>query len=804
MLGSAVMLGFAPRLMRRISVLLAFAVVALSAVVGYTYHLRLEKAKNSRIIPTPQIKNGLEGVAPQGWHWQKDDPQTNKPIVIGEATSAQATHDPSTYEIRGLALRLYHKDATTYTYVKSDKAFFDEGSGLLKTDGPVSIVMNVPSGKNAEDKTEAGKLVRVETSGVTYETKTGKAGSDKLASFVFPQGDGKAVGIDYDPNTHLLHLKSQVSLDWIGKGPAERKMHIETADLIYNEAEGKIYLSPWSRLQRQATTIQGGNSTVTLQDGRLHLIDSDHPVGTDVREDRHTDYSAEKMTALFDDDGNLVQVIAEKNARVVSSQPGSRTTLTGDRADLRFAVDTKQENGKPESTSNLHLVLADGHAIAESTPLPEPGVQLAETRVLRSEHIELEMKPGGQDVQEIRTSSQAQLEFKPNRPDQSHRIVDASHLRVLYGQGSYVDTFLAWNVATHTDKPAAEVKNASAKDAKAPAPALTWSDEMKAKFIANTNHVDTVEQTGNFRYEEGTRKAWAKKAFLEQAINRITLIDGARVADDTGSALGDKIVMNQTSGNMDAIGHVVSTHQPDPNQKPGTSMLDEKQPMQAKADQMQTREDNTKVYYQGHVVMWQGANRISANAIDIDRDSQSLHAIGDVVSELVDNKSSGNSQGENAASADKQTKTDAAAPPIFTVVRAPDLYYRDDTRVALYSGGVKLIREKMTLTSKEIQAFLNPKDEKNENNSSLNHAYANGNVIIFEAVAHNRTRTGTAEHCEYYTKEDKVVLNGGAPQMVDSYKGITKGHQLTYFSSDDRLIVEGEKKQLAYTQMRKK
>jgi lipopolysaccharide export system protein LptA len=77
-------------------------------------------------------------------------------------------------------------------------------------------------------------------------------------------------------------------------------------------------------------------------------------------------------------------------------------------------------------------------------------------------------------------------------------------------------------------------------------------------------------------------------------------------------------------------------------------------------------------------------------------------------------------------------------------------------------------------------------------------------VVIFEAVGPNRTRTGTAEHCEYYTNEDKVVLNGGAPQMIDSYKGITKGRQLTYFSGDDHMIVEGETKQLAYTQMKKR
>jgi lipopolysaccharide export system protein LptA len=225
--------------------------------------------------------------------------------------------------------------------------------------------------------------------------------------------------------------------------------------------------------------------------------------------------------------------------------------------------------------------------------------------------------------------------------------------------------------------------------------------------------------------------------------------------------------------------------------------------MQAKADQMQTRENNTKVFYEGHALMWQGASRIAANAIAIDRDDQSLHAVGDVVSELVDNKQSGNPQPTGPAGQSPAAAA-AATPPVFTIVRAPEVFYHDDTRLALYTGGVKLTRDKMTVTSKQIKAFLNPKDEKNPGQSSLDHAFADGNVAIFELVQPGRTRTGNAEHCEYYTKEDKVVLNGGAPQMIDTYKGLTKGRQLTYYSSDDHLIVEGENKQLAYTQMKKR
>ncbi len=799
-------MGIPYRTMRRISFYLALTALLLVAVVGYTYKLRQRYMRTIRVHPIPPVKPGTEGIATD-WRYDEDDPQTNKPVVRVHAKSFQATHDPSTFELQELTIRLFDKHANSYTYVKADKALFDERSGVMKSEGPVHIVMNVPGDKEAEDKAEAAKRVRVETSLVTYETKSGKASTDQAASFIFPDGDGQAVGGEYDPNTKLLHLKSQVSLNWVGKGPAANRFHVETSDLVYKEAEQKVYLSPWSKMQRQTTTIQGLSSIVTLQDGALHQIDTDRAFGTDKREDRQTSYSADKMTALFNENGDLVNIVGDNNAKVLAFQAAAQTTLTGNRADLRFAIATKTgPDGQAKDSSDLHLVLADGHAVAESVPLPQPGIQLAETRVLRSEHIELEMKPGGQDVQEIRTSSQAQLEFKPNRPDQAHRVIDASHLRVLYGEGSYVDTFLAWNAVTHTDKPAPAKTSGNVTAAQAPAPALTWSDGLKAKFTPNTNNVATIEQMGNFRYEEGTRKASASKALLEQTINRMTLVDSARVLDDTGSAIADTIVMNQINGDMDAHGHVVSTHEPNKNQKPGTSMLDETKAMQAKADAMQTRENNTVVHYEGHAVIWQGANRISAKVIDIDRDAESLHASGNVDSELVDNKAESSAAPAVASSAVTDKGANVAVPtaPIFTVICAPDLQYRDDTRIATYTGGVKLVRQKMVITSQELEAFLNPKTNDAQNDSSLNHAFATGDVLIHDVVKNNRTREGGSEHAEYYTKEDKVVLNGGSPQVKDSYKGITKGRQLTYLNGDDHLIVEGEKKALAYTQMKKK
>ena len=150
----------------------------------------------------------------------------------------------------------------------------------------------------------------------------------------------------------------------------------------------------------------------------------------------------------------------------------------------------------------------------------------------------------------------------------------------------------------------------------------------------------TLEQKGNFRYEEGLRHATAAKAFLEQLANRITLTDDARVWDDTGTTSADKIILNQQNGDMDAAGHVASTREPDqPKGDSNTSLLDEHKPLQACADKMETRDNNLKVNYAGHAILWQGANRLQADTVEIDRDAETVHAQGHVISQLVDHQS---------------------------------------------------------------------------------------------------------------------------------------------------------------------
>lgn len=123
---------------------------------------------------------------------------------------------------------------------------------------------------------------------------------------------------------------------------------------------------------------------------------------------------------------------------------------------------------------------------------------------------------------------------------------------------------------------------------------------------------------------------------------------------------------------------------------------------------------------------------------------------------------------------------------MFTIVKAADLDYNDDTRLAHYSGGATLERPNMTVKGQDIHAYL----RNDSNDSSLDHAMADGHVEVHE-TALDRTRDASSEHAEYYVDEDKVILEGGQPRFMDSTRGTTRGQKLTWYSSDDRLLVNG-------------
>lgn len=753
--------------------LLAALILLISVAVGDIY-VKRKAFQASETPPAPKpLDHGVEATATK---WTFGQSTGDHLRVRLQADSFRQIQNPAGMELEGVELQIPHKDGQKYDLVKCAKAQFDPNTKSLYSDGDVEITMGV------EDGAPPGHLMKIHTSGAHFASDTGIATTDRLATFEFDRGGGSAVGVDYDPSTRELHLKSAVVLDWKGK-PGSMHMHAEAGEAQYHERESKVFLYPWSKLKRDTLQLDGAMSVVYLHEGNIQRAEIGSGKGIKDDDGRKVEFAADQLTLDFDENTVVRKVLGERNARLVSTTGSARTTVTGDRMDLDMAV-----RGKESVLSNA---VSSGSSVAETAPLGRSPKDMPDTRILRSETIRLKMRaPDGKEAESAETDGAGTLDFIPNRPGQPKRFLSGDKFWIAYGSENRIQSFRSVNVKTRTERPATAKQTA-------PPPALTESQEIFATFNPTTSELDRMEQNKAFHYEEGDRQARAEKAVLEQAKDLITLDGAARVWDPTGLSTGDRIIMNQKSGDYSADGHVASTRQPDKKGQ-SSAMLSNDEVLQARADHMVATNNHQKIHYEGNAVAWQGANRVEADKIDIDRARHVMEANGRVVSQFVDKDKAE----DKTNTGDKKTASKEKQAPVFTVVRAPHLDYTDETRVAFYQGGVSLVRPGLTVEGKTLRAFLKDASE----DSSLDKAFTDGDVKIVSVTTtpEKRTKTGTSEHSEYYASEQKVILEGGSPLLVDSIKGKTVGRQLTWFANNDRLLVDGQESKPAESTLIKK
>ena len=797
--------------MRKLAFVLPLAIMVIAALLWGTY--RVKKAKQDATAPPtpPALAITLTSDA-DNWKWAQH--KEGKPVVEIAARSAHFLKDAGKFELAAVELKLYQKDAQHYDLVKSPRAVFSQSEGKMFSDGEVEVTLDVPVHGDPPHP-----LTSIKSTGITFDSKSGKAETDKPASFKFENGDGTCMGVSYDPEVHELHMNSQVNVNLIGKGKHSKTMRVQTEKLVYQEAANKIFLGPWSKLTRENTVVDAAGSVINLKDKLIDTIDADHAHGVDSYPKRHVNYAADMLHLTYNDDGELQKMNGNGNAHVTSESRGSETTVKANTVDMFFETEN--------SESVLRRTIANGAASVSAKPEPSPDGKLAETKIIHSETIELKMRPGGHELEEVETHVPSTLELLPNQPTQHHRILRGADMTILYAQQNQIQSFRSSKVVTDTDP--LPPKPGQKQKAPALAVAHTTSDNMTADFEPKSGQMKHMKQWGHFTYEEGERHAVGDTATLENDTNIMDIDKSARVWDGTGSTNGDHIKLAQNTGDFDAAGHVSTTRLPDAK-KSNSTMLDDSEPSQGTADHVWSGNKNKQVHYEGHAVVWQTGNRTSADRIDIDRDKKILVAQDHVISEIIDRDKDSSSSGTPAPAPKTQAapqagvpvaakpastgdvlsglpQPDAPKPPdkpvVYTVINANKMIYTDEVRLADYSGGVVMTRPNMTVKGNQMQAFLNPKDSNDD--SRLNHMVADGNVEIFDKGI-DRTRTSKGDHGEYYTADSRIVIRGNAgnANLVDSKKGETNARELIYFSDDDKLLISGEKSKPVHSRIRRK
>jgi lipopolysaccharide export system protein LptA len=735
--------------------LLLVAIVAIVTGLGLTYRAQKKAIRAAAPNRPASLPDDLNSSA-QDWFYRETN--AKQALVEVSAKDALEAKDSSRVDLKGVTLKLHDKRGGTYDLVTSAAASYYKTDHRFYSEGEVQITLKVP-----EEGQPKHQLISIKSSGVNFDTNSGQAETDRPADFAFEHGTGHATGAFYDPETHQLHLKQDVVLNWVPVGPHAKPMKIEAASLYYRESDAEIWLKPWGRMTREGTVIEGQDATVKLQDDgeghkSIRTIDATHAHGSDTEPKRKLQYEADGLKVSFNEDGVVEQIVGEGNARLVDTGETSETTVTSRHVELKF------NPGEKEST--LTAVSTSGDSVIAERPLPAPGRQLAETHILRSDALDLKMRPDGKEIESMVARAPGTLEFVPNQPAQHHRTLEGNNMVIAYGPQNRVESFRATDVRTRTDPTAEEKKRNRVTSA-------TSSKQILAKFDPKTGKMAAIDQSGDFTYEEGDRKARAARGSLDSDQNLLLLDTGARMSDATGSTSADHIRMDQRTGDFTAEGNVQSSRLPEKDQKKNSQMLSGDEPMHATARRMDSANRNRKLHYEGSVIMWQGANRITAETIDLDREKRMLTADGHVVTDLWEEPK------------DEQKKKTAT--PVLTEVHAPHLVYTEANRLADYTGGAQLSRPNLQVKSREIHAYLADSGA----DSRLEKALADGAVEIHQ-TSKDMAYNGTAEHSEYYTDEQKVILTGGKPRMTRSDGSYTDGPGgLTYYVNDDRLIVNG-------------
>ncbi len=727
-------------------VLLALAVV--TAFTAANYYIQRKAQRQNRPQASTPLPANISATADY-WTWELK--QGEHPKVTVKARSFQQVKEPSTFLLEGVEMRVYAADGGSYSLVRSARANFDTAGGELYSEGEVDITTSIADGGKPP-----GPPMRIRSAAVHFDARSTKVWTDRPATFEFEKGNGSSTGASYDPLSHELTMNSDVVLHWLGNGPVERQMTIESGHLLYKELASEIFLTPNAKLTRGTFTLEAADSVVILKDGALDRVEAQRASGTDRTPKRSLVYSAARLFIFFAEGGGIRKIEGLDGARILSESPAGSTVVTSNRVDMDFVT--------KDGESELARSLGTGRARIESTPAKRPNGVLPPLRVMTSEVIEVLMRPGGEEISQVSTHSATEVEFIPRRAGDKRRKLNGERMTIQYAAGNMAESLRAVDVTTRTENPK--------KDGKISV-ATTRSKDLQADFDPVTGQTTKIEQWPDFEYEEGTLRARATKATLDSVVETITLNGAGRMWDETGSTSADLIVLQQATGDMTATGHVASTRLPDAKAKSSDGMLDARQSLQARAEKMTTTDRNQTIRYEGDVLMWQGGSRLRAKSILIDKAADRLTATGDVVTLIPDDRGGNNK-----------------SKPGATTVRAASMVYEDKTKLAYYSGGVALERLNLEMKSKQLRVwFREETNSKGAKDSKLDRMFADGAVVVVERGP-KASKTGTSEHGEYYPDEERMLLTGGNPLVTDKKRGTTRGTGITWLVGEDRLIVD--------------
>ena len=386
----------------------------------------------------------------------------------------------------------------------------------------------------------------------------------------------------------------------------------------------------------------------------------------------------------------------------------------------------------------------------------------------------------GRTLQQAITSGPAQVAVLP-AGDAQRTVATAGHFEAAFDRQNRLNQVVGM--------PDAKVV---ASDPGQPDKTST-SQRLEVAFSPNGG-IASLVQVGDFHFEEGQRTtattAGGRSAWAEQArytpSDQILLLTGApRIVEGGMTTTAQRVQFNRRTGDASADGDVKTTYS-ELKPQAGGALLATSDPIHVTAKVMNARQTGGTAVYSGGARLWQGSSIVQAPTLEFDRGRRTLLARG--------------GPGEHVSTVFVQQDKHGKLTPVN--LEAASLSYSDMQRTAHFEGGVVAKTGDMTLTADKVDVMLQAKGQTavpptTSTPSQVERIVADGHVNVQEP---NRKAVG--DQLVYTANDGRFQLTGGPPSIFDAERGKITGDSLTFFSHDDRVLVESKGTSPTVTQTR--
>ncbi|MBV8206131.1 MAG: LPS export ABC transporter periplasmic protein LptC [Acidobacteria bacterium] len=781
--------------------LAASGVLLLVCVAAFLAYGRFRAARLVRTLPR-RLGADIQQTAEKFTYSQSEGGRTLFTIRASQMVQFQSG---GRAELKDVNIIVYGRNSARFDQIYGAGFEYDPQQKTVRAKGEVQIDLEADAeGMQHADQSPPRELknpVHVKTSGLEFNEKTGIAETAEPLEFRTPQGSGSALGAVYDSRNRILTLQHEVrivsqatSLPIAAPGKTvRRKRPAEPMPSVVSAARATI------NSQAHTAVLEGATSTRGTQSLRARTVNIEFRNDSTVERVTASGdvQGAEAGTAPFSFGGDRLDLLFGTNSEVATaSLSGSATFQGGGPRPFHGRAGKLLANFGPHNTmrtakavDDVDLVQEPAAGGARTAGGARMGGQELQRVEVRAPVLDLFTREGHSlDHAVTSGSSQVILTPAPSGGAEPRAITtitaphfiaafdDRNRLRNVHGEG---ETGAGVTVISRLAG-----GNAS------PGDRVTTSRTLDAVFAPQSNSITSLTQSGDFHYSEGQRSAWSDEAHFQAAPNLIVLSGSPRYRDEQVQMTADSLTLNRTSGEIRASGSVKATYIPQQTTAAGTdSMFSTSKPVHVTSAEMAGQRTTGIATFSGAARMWQDANLVEAPAIQFNRDQRSLKADG------------------NAAQPAHSVFVESGANGRMVPVEVSSLrlaYAGNDSR-ARFSGGVAVNSGDSVLKADHVDAYLKPGrsqlqlagqanpgtagKEAISGPAQIERIIAQGNVTIVQPG-----RTAHGEQLVYVADNESFTLTGGPPSIFDAERGTITANSLTFFSHDDRVLVENPAK----------